>query len=98
PIPDAVAITKQVAEALGYAHGRGVIHRDVKPDNILFASGHALVADFGISRAISSAIAGAVKDPLTIDGVPLGTLEYMSPEQAEGRVDARSDIYSLGCV
>jgi serine/threonine-protein kinase len=94
PVDDAVAITKQVCEALAYAHGSGVIHRDVKPDNILFASGKALVADFGISRAISS----ATDHPLTIDGVPLGTLEYMSPEQAEGRVDLRSDIYSLGCV
>jgi TolB-like protein/tRNA A-37 threonylcarbamoyl transferase component Bud32/Tfp pilus assembly protein PilF len=93
-IEHAIAIAKEIAEALGYAHGRGVIHRDVKPDNILFSEGHALVADFGISRAIWSATDG----PVTMDGVPLGTLEYMSPEQSEGRVDTRSDIYSLGCV
>ncbi len=96
PLDDALRIAREVADALSYAHGHGVIHRDIKPENILLESGHALVADFGIARAVSTA--GA--DRLTDTGLALGTPAYMSPEQAAGDrdVDGRTDLYSLGCV
>ena len=96
PLDDALQIAREVADALSYAHSRGVIHRDIKPENILLEAGHAVVADFGIAKAISSA--GA--DMLTREGVAIGTPQYMSPEQAAGEreVDGRSDLYSLGCV
>jgi serine/threonine protein kinase len=95
-ILDAVQITREVAEALGYAHSYGLIHRDIKPDNVMMSNGHAIVADFGIARAMSEA--GA--DKLTQTGMAVGTPAYMSPEQAAGEadVDGRADIYSLGCV
>ena len=97
PLPDAVAIVHDVAAALSYAHAAGVVHRDIKPENILLSGGKAMVADFGIARAINSA-----GDPqiLTELGVALGTPAYMSPEQAGGseNVDGRADIYALGCV
>ncbi len=96
PLHDALRITREAAEALQYAHEHNIIHRDIKPENILMLGGHALVADFGIARAVSEA--GGEK--LTQTGMAIGTPYYMSPEQALGsdRVDARSDVYSLGCV
>ena len=96
PIDEALAIAREVADALGYAHTHGVVHRDIKPENILLDGGHAVVSDFGIARAVS-----ALGDHrLTGTGVALGTPTYMSPEQAAGErdVDGRSDLYSLGCV
>jgi len=95
-IADALQITREAADALGYAHEQGIIHRDIKPDNILLERGHAVVADFGIARAVSSA--GANK--LTQTGMAIGTPAYMSPEQSVGEadLDARSDLYALGCV
>jgi serine/threonine-protein kinase len=96
PVPDALKISREVADALAYAHSQGVVHRDIKPENILLESGHAVVADFGIARAIGSA-AGTT---LTEAGMAIGTPTYMSPEQAAGEseVDGRSDVYSLACV
>jgi serine/threonine protein kinase/tetratricopeptide (TPR) repeat protein len=95
PLADALTIATDIANALGYAHSHGVIHRDIKPENILFIAGNAVVADFGIARAIS---AGGW-DEWKLAG-PAGTPAYMSPEQGRGgsRVDGRSDLYSLGCV
>ena len=96
PIDDAIQITLEVADALGHAHSQGVVHRDIKPENILLTGGHALVADFGIARAVSSA---GSEQRLTETGMALGTPIYMSPEQAVGDdVGPTSDLYSLGCV
>ena len=96
PLNDALGIAREVADALGYAHSHDLVHRDIKPENILFHAGHALVADFGIARAMTLSTA----NKLTRPGVAIGTPSYMSPEQAGGdlRIDGRSDIYSLGCV
>src|SRR5205809_879723 len=96
PLDDALAITRQVAGALAYAHSHDVVHRDIKPENILLESGEAVVADFGIARAITAASG----DKLTQTGFAIGTPLYMSPEQAAGGegLDGRSDQYSLACV
>jgi serine/threonine-protein kinase len=94
PIDQAVQIAGQVADALAYAHTRNVVHRDVKPGNILLSQSHAIVADFGVARAITE----AAGDRLTTSGLNPGTPLYAAPEQADGKVDERSDIYSLGCV
>ena len=96
-VDDSVAITQKVAGALDYAHEHGVVHRDIKPGNILLsAQGEPLVADFGIALAVAQAGAGRI----TETGLSLGTPHYMSPEQATGDrdVDPRSDVYALGCV
>ncbi|MGD8319442.1 MAG: protein kinase [Gemmatimonadota bacterium] len=95
-VDDALQIASEVADALGHAHARGVIHRDIKPGNILLESGHAVVADFGIARAVDA----AGGEQLTATGLSLGTPTYVSPEQGAGDTepDARSDQYALGCV
>jgi eukaryotic-like serine/threonine-protein kinase len=96
PLDDAVRIARETADALGYAHGIGIIHRDIKPENILLQNNHAVVADFGIALAVQHA--GGSR--MTQTGLSLGTPQYMSPEQAMGEktIDARSDIYALGAV
>ncbi len=96
PLEEAVRIIREVADALSYAHESQLVHRDIKPENILFTAGHAVVADFGIAKALN--VAGG--DRLTQTGLSIGTPTYMSPEQAAGTeaVDARSDLYSLACL
>jgi len=110
PLADVVAIVREVADALAYAHANGVVHRDVKPANVLIDGRHAVVADFGLAKAIALARGewdrsehGQSDDdgssPLTLAGFVLGTPAYMSPEQAKGGdLDARTDVYSLGCM
>jgi eukaryotic-like serine/threonine-protein kinase len=96
PLDDALQIAREVADALSYAHSHDVVHRDIKPENILLESGHAVVADFGIARAITA----AGGEQLTSTGIAVGTPTYMSPEQGAGEphLDGRCDLYSLGCV
>src|SRR6185295_19326419 len=101
PIDDALRIARETADALDYAHHQNIVHRDIKPENILLTTRHALVADFGIARALGSVAEGASREQrLTETGMSIGTPAYMSPEQASGdrEVGPRSDIYSLGCV
>jgi formylglycine-generating enzyme required for sulfatase activity/dienelactone hydrolase len=99
PIEEAVAITREVADALHYAHGQGVIHRDVKPENVLLAGGHVRLADFGIAR-VATALDADTAAALTNTGVAIGTWTYMSPEQTSGErdLDRRTDVYSLAVM
>jgi eukaryotic-like serine/threonine-protein kinase len=96
PIDEAIQLTRQIADALAYAHEQGVIHRDIKPANILLQGDQAMVADFGVARAVS--VAGTER--ITRSGITVGTPMYMSPEQAAGAIDldGRSDLYGLACV
>lgn len=97
-LDEALRITREVADGLESAHRRGVIHRDVKPENILLEEGHAVVADFGIARAVAE----SSDQKLTATGIAVGTPDYMSPEQMMGgrggTIDARTDVFALGCV
>ena len=94
PLETSLQITRDVGSALHYAHDRGVVHRDIKPENIMLSGGQAVVADFGIARALDS----AGPESLTQTGMVVGTPQYMSPEQSSGgAVDGRSDQYSLAC-
>src|SRR5207244_7719566 len=96
-LEDALRIATEVAGALAYAHSRGIVHRDIKPENVMLSGGTAVVADFGIARAVTAAGAG---HELTQTGTIIRTAAYMSPEQATGQAepDGRSDEYTLACV
>ncbi|MGH7513888.1 MAG: serine/threonine-protein kinase, partial [Gemmatimonadales bacterium] len=97
PIHEAVRLLAEVADALAYAHGQGVVHRDIKPDNVLLSGRHALVTDFGVAKAVSEATG---RQQLTTAGVALGTPAYMAPEQAaaDPHLDHRVDIYAVGVM
>jgi serine/threonine-protein kinase len=99
PVADALQVLREVVQALAYAHRHGVVHRDIKPDNVLLADGYAVVADFGVAKAVSASSGGG-GDSLTSIGVALGTPAYMAPEQAaaDPHVDHRADIYAVGAL
>ncbi len=97
PIHQAVKLLAEVADALAYAHAQGVVHRDIKPDNVLLSGRHALVTDFGVAKAVSEATG---RQQLTTAGIAIGTPAYMAPEQASAdpHLDHRVDIYALGAM
>ncbi|HSR14929.1 MAG TPA: protein kinase, partial [Gemmatimonadales bacterium] len=97
PVAEAARILREVTDALSYAHERGIVHRDIKPDNVMISSGHALVTDFGVAKAVTESTGG---QSLTSLGMALGTPAYMAPEQASGdpHVDHRADLYALGAM
>jgi TolB-like protein/tetratricopeptide (TPR) repeat protein len=102
PIDEAIRIIREIANALSYAHSQGVVHRDIKPENVLIESGHAVVADFGVAKALASATGAAQEGigSLTAAGFAMGTATYMAPEQAaaDPAIDHRADLYALGVV
>ena len=100
PIPEAVSVLRDVARALAYAHDRGVVHRDIKPDNVLISGGAAVVTDFGIAKALTAARTESHDTTITQAGTGVGTPAYMAPEQAAGDpgVDHRADVYAFGCL
>ena len=97
PLGEAVRILREVADALAHAHASGIIHRDVKPDNVLMSGGHAFLADFGVARAVAAHV--AQDQTVTGTGLMVGTPSYMAPEQVTGGViDRRSDVYAFGAM
>jgi eukaryotic-like serine/threonine-protein kinase len=101
PLPDALRITREILDALEYAHARGVVHRDIKPANVLLSATHAVVADFGLARLLpTEELISDGQSSITASGFAVGTPAYMSPEQALGErhVDGRTDVFALGCV